>query len=69
MLPERPREHQLKPFAHVPMAGVRRDRAVPEERALERAADDLADVDVTGDRTGVAEAHEQRLVALILRRG
>ena len=27
--PERPREHQLKPLAHIPMAGVRRDHAIP----------------------------------------
>ena len=67
-LREHPREHELQPLAHVTMAGVRGHRAVAEECALERAADDLADVDEADDRAVVAAAYEHRLIAVVLTR-
>src|SRR5690349_13691650 len=54
------REHER--FAHVAVTDERSERVVADVRALERAADDLGEVDDVGERVVVvAQDHEARM--------
>ena len=50
---------ELEALGHEPCPGRRRECVVPEVRALEEPARDLADVVDAGDRVVVAAAHEE----------
>jgi hypothetical protein len=64
-LRERMPQNQPEPLGHVAAAGVGGDRAVAQERTLQPAADDLADVREADDRRVLTPADEQRLERLV----
>ena len=60
--PRNATEHELQAFGHVAGARVRREGVIAEVGALEKAADDFADVEHADDRVVVTPAHEKTRV-------
>lgn len=61
--PESPAERQREALGHVAPTGMRHERVVAEVRAAKRPAHDLADVDHSGEVSGLPEHDESPFMA------